>query len=197
MHIRTLRLFPYAAVFLLLTASVHAGAPASAPPSPSLYVSFIDQTSPNTFGPVVNRLDERRRGPIFAAAMQQSVQAGKLPPFVIINRDLSMPSTVLDEPKMPAGKSLVRIYLTQWSQTGLGGIADTEIVCRFYVEILRDRKVQNKLGPFFATAIENVDFALPQGLWSQYQGVALKAIDEMAAALTNDRDLRRLLAKRE
>ena len=174
-------LFP--SVFLLSTVSLQAGSPSSAHPAPSLYVSFIDQTSPNTFGPVVNRLDERRRGPIFAAAMQQSVQAGKLPPFVIINRDLSLPSTVVDEPKIPAGKALVRIYLTQWSQTRLGGSADTEIVCRFYVEILRAGLVRSKLGPFFARGTENVDFSLPEDLWTQYQGVALKAINDLAAAL--------------
>jgi hypothetical protein len=184
-------IFLRVALVALLPLTVEAGVTSKTPPPPSLYVSFIDQTSPQTGGPAVNRLDERRRGPIFAAALQQSVQAGKLPPISIINRDLSMPSTLLDEPKVPAGKTLARIYLTQWSQTRLGGIADTEILCRFYVDVVRDGQVKSKLGPFFASGTLNVDFPLPEDLWAQYQAVARKAIDNMALALTRHGDLRR------
>jgi hypothetical protein len=163
-------------------------APAKSPPSgvaPSpLYVSLIDQISPQTIGPAFNGLDERRRGPIFAAALQQSVRAGKLPPLLIINKDLSIPETVAGEPKVPAGQTLVRITLTQWAQTRQGGIADTEILCRFFVEILQDGRVKRKLGPFFASSpFDLVSVALPEDRWAQYQADALKAINDMAASL--------------
>jgi hypothetical protein len=178
------RFLPFLAA--LWVAPMPAGArtkPAPAAPAP-LYISLIDQLSLQTRGPASNGLEDRRQGPIFAAALQQGVKEGKLPPIVIVNRDLSIPATVLDEPKIPAGKTLVRIYLTQWSQTRLGGIADTEIVCRFFVEVLKDGRVTRKLGPFFAsTTYDRVSVALPEDRWAQYQGVALKAIEEMAAAL--------------
>ncbi len=147
-----------------------------------LYVSLIDQLPPQVDGPSFNGLDERRRGPIFAAAFRQVSKAGKLPPATIINRDLSLPATVPDEPKIPAGTRLVRIYLTQWSQTRLGGVADTRILCRFYVELLRDNRVEKKLGPFFAQPrFDTIQVVTPEDRWAQFQDAARVAIEEMAA----------------
>jgi hypothetical protein len=152
-------------------------------PRPPIHVSFIDQISPQ-FGPAINGLEERRRGPIFNAALQQVAQEGNLPPVVVINKDLSLPSTVLGEPKLAAGTQLVRIYLTQWSQSRLGGVADTEILCRFFVEIVRDGHVGKKLGPFFTRrTYDVVSVARPEDRWAQYQAAARAAIEEMAAAL--------------
>ncbi len=147
-------------------------------------VSLIDQLPPQTSGPAFNGLDERRRGPIFAAALRQVADEGKLPPVIVINRDLNIPATVPDEPKLPPGTRLVRIYLTEWSRTRLGGIADTEILCRFYVERLRDGRLEKKLGPFFAhKQYDVVTTATPQDVWAQYQEGARLAIEQMATAL--------------
>ena len=147
-------------------------------------VSLIDQLVPQINRPALNGLDERRRGPIFDAALQQVSQEGKLPPVLVINRDLSIPATVPDEPKLPAGTRLTRIYLTQWSQTRLGGYADTEILCRLYVDLVRNGRVEKKLGPFFAQKrYDTVTAVTPQDHWAQYQDSARIAIEEMAAAL--------------
>ena len=149
-----------------------------------LEVSLIDQLIPQVGRPAINGLDERRRGPIFNAALQQVSQEGKLPPVVVINRDLSLPATVADEPKVAATDQLVRIYLTQWSQTPLGGPADTEILCRFFVELVRGGRVEKKLGPFFARKRYDVVTAVtPEDRWAQYQAAARLAIEEMAGAL--------------
>ena len=173
-----------AAVSWLSQSMLQAGTPASkASAPPALYVSFIDRTSPQTKGPAINGLDERRRGPIFAAALQQCVQEGKLPRVIMVNKDLSVPSPVANERPVPAGKTLLRIYLTQWSHTLLGGIADTEILCRFDVEVLQDGRVKKKLGPFFAQDTFAPDFTSPQDRWAQFQKVALKAIRQMASAI--------------
>jgi hypothetical protein len=168
--------------------AVQAGPKSGHAPRPALYVSFIDQLPPQV-GPSINGLDERRRGPIFARALQQCVNAGKLPTLVVINPDLGLAQSLADEPKVPAGKTLLRIYLTQWSHTRSGGPADTEILCRFFAEVVRDGHVQKKLGPFFARKIYNVDIDTPEERWAQYQGVALAAINEMVPAL----DLRSVL----
>ena len=78
----------------------------------------------------------------------------------------------------------MRVYLTQWSRTRLGGIADTEILCRFSVERLRDGRVEEKLGPFFAhKRYDVVTTATPQDVWAQYQEAARLAIEQMATAL--------------
>ena len=163
---------------------------ASARPSikPPFYVSLIDQLPPQVAGPSINGLDERRRGPIFAAALRQASDAGKLPPVTMVNRDLSIPATTADEPKVQAGAPLVRIYLTQWSQTRLGGIADTRILCRFYVELRRDSRVEKKLGPFFAQPrFDMIRVVTPEDRWAQFQAAARMAIEEMAAALAKSR----------
>ncbi len=147
-------------------------------------VSLIDQLAPQTNGPAFNGLEERRRGTIFSAALRQVADEGKMPPVIVINRDLDIPSSVPDEPKLPSGTRLVRIYLTQWSRTRLGGVADTEILCRFYVERSRDGRVEEKLGPFFAhKRYDVVTTATPQDVWTQYQGAARSAIEQMAVAL--------------
>lgn len=172
--------------FLLLAvpASARPRQPPPSPPTP-LYVLFIDQLAPQGAGPAVNGLDERRRGPLFAAALQQVVREGEFPaPLTVINQDLSLPATVASEPKVPRGATLVRIYLTQWSQTAQGGVADTEVLCRFYVETLRGGRVTGELGPFFARQRLDVTGATqPQERWRQYQAAARQSLMQMAAAL--------------
>ena len=147
-------------------------------------MSLIDRLGPQGLGPAFQTLDERRRGPLFAAALAQVSQAGKLPPVTVVNRDLSLASAAPDERKLAAGTTLVRIYLTDWTQTRQGGPADTEILCRFYGEVLHDGQVERKLGPFFARRVFNTTTAArPQDRWEQFQAVARQAIEQLAAAL--------------
>lgn len=165
---------------LLAGARTSHGAKAEQP----LNVFFIDQIQPQFMRPAWNGIEERRRGPIFKVALEEAVRAGKLPPVNVINRDLSLQATQIEQPKVAPGEKVLRIYLTQWSQTRLGGVADTEILCRFFVEEVRDGKVTRKLGPFFARkTLDVVTLARPQDVWAQYQAAALEAIDEMAPAL--------------
>ena len=164
----------------------HAGAEPRhhAPPTQGLYVFLIDQLPPQGIGPSFNGLDERRHGPMFNDALQQAVHEGELPPLKVVNKDLSVPDTLASEPAVPRGATLVRVYLTQWAQTPLGGPADSEIFCRFYAELLRDGRVTQKLGPFFARQPLNAltpDRA--EDRWSQYRAVARKAIVQLARAL--------------
>ena len=172
------------AVFLLASTPLPA-APRAATP---LQISLIDQLLPQGTAPAFQGLDERRRGPIFAAALRQVSAEGKLPTLVIINRDLDLPATVPDEPKVAPETRWVRLYLTQWRQTPLGGIADTEILCRFFVELRRNGHLEKKLGPFFARKrFDTVTAVTPQDRWAQYQTVAKLAIEEMAVSLKNYR----------
>ena len=167
-----------------LPPGAHAEPARQAPPPRPLYVFLIDQLPPQGLGPSINGLDERRRGPMFNDALQQAVRDGKLPPIEVVNKDLSVPDTLASEPGAPRGATLVRIYLTQWEQTPLGGPADNEVFCRFYAEVLRDGHVTRKLGPFFARQPLNAltpDRA--EDRWSQYRAVARKAILQMAKAL--------------
>ena len=153
--------------------------PAACHQPPSLQVSLIDQLPPQGLGPSFQGLDERRRGPIFRAALREVGAEGRLPPVEIINRDLTLPATVADESPVAPGTRLVRIYLTQWSRTPLGGIADTEILCRFFVELRRDGRVEKKLGPFFARKeYDTVTSATPQDRWARFQAVAKLAVEE-------------------
>ena len=168
----------------LIVALVPVVAQARAKPLEPLDISLIDQLPPQVGGPAFNGLNERRRGPIFAAALRQVAAEGKLPPLTIINRDLTLPTTLADEPKAAPGALLVRITLTQWSQTRLGGIADTEVLCRFFVEVLRAGRVEKKLGPFFARKqYDTVTATTAPEFWAQYQASARQAIEQMAAAL--------------
>ena len=161
------------------------GGPGGQPP---IQASLIDQLPPQGNGPSFRGLDERRRGPIFNAALQQVVHAGRLPPVTLINPDLTLPATVADEPKLPPGTRLLRIYLTQWSESRLGGIADTEILCRFFVEVRRDGRVEKKLGPFFVRKpLDTLTAETPQDRWVQFQAAAKLAIEQMAAALGSSR----------
>ena len=173
-------------VFLPLAATTAAARPKNPPPAPGrLYVFFIDQLAPQGAGPAFNGLDERRRGPLFAAVLQQLSREGKLPASVfVINRDLSLPATLPEEPAVPAGATLARIYLTQWSQTALGGVADTEILCRCYVQVLRAGRATRELGPFFARQrYDPVTATLPEERQAQFQAAARQALEKMAAAL--------------
>ncbi len=152
--------------------------------APPLLVSLVDRLGPQGLGPAFQTLDERRRGPLFAAALAQVSQAGKLPPVTVINRDLSLASAAPDESELAAGTRLVRIYLTDWTQTRQGGSADSEILCRFYAEVRYDGRVERKLGPFFARrALDTTTAARPQDRWVQYQAVARQAIEQMAEML--------------
>ena len=170
--------------FVFLPPGARAEPKHPAPPPQPLHVFLIDQLPPQGLGPSLNGLDERRHGPLFNDALQQAVRDGKLPPIEVVNQDLSVPDTLASEPKVPKGATLLRIYLTQWEQTPLGGPADNEIFCRFYAEVVRAGRVTRKLGPFFARQPLNAltpDRA--EDRWSQYRAVARKAIVQMAKAL--------------
>ena len=163
---------------------VRAGPGRPAPSSQPLSVFLIDQLPPQGIGPAFNGLDERRRGPLFEGALQRVVRDGKLPPLKIINPDLSLIDTLASEPKVPAGATLVRIYLTQWERTRLGGPAENEIFCRFFAEIVHDGRVTQKLGPFFARQRFDQSAAdTAQQHWSQYQAVAAKAMAQLGTKL--------------
>ena len=149
-----------------------------------IQISLIDQLLPQGEGPSSQGLDERRRGSIFNAALQQVVHEGKLPPLMIVNPNLTIPATVADEPKLPPGTRLLRIYLTQWLETRFGGIADTEILCRFFVELRRDGRIEKKLGPFFVRKpLDTLTAETPQDRWAQFQAAAKLAIEKMAGTL--------------
>ena len=155
-----------------------------APAPQPLNVFLIDQLPPQGIGPAFNGLDERRRGPLFGDALQQAVRDGKLPQIKIINANLSLLETLSSEPKLPAGATLVRIYLTQWGRTPLGGPAESEILCRFFVEVAHDGCVTRKLGPFFARQVFDTSTAdTAQEHWAQYQAVAKKAAAQLGKAL--------------
>lgn len=158
--------------------------PASIRSAP-LTVFLVDQLRPQGMGPAVNGLGERRRGPLFIAALQQVRQADKLSPATVLNPDLSLPATESETPRTPPGATLVRITLTEWSETRLGGVADTEVLCRIFVQVLRDGEVVQSSGPFlgrhrfdFVTATTGV-----AERWEQFQIAARQAITEMLGAL--------------
>ena len=172
--------------FFLFTVFLLPPAVQARPPRPvptPWRVFLVDQLPTANLGPALNGLNERRRGPVFDAALQEVVREGKLPPVVVLNRDLSLPATVADEPPAPAGAPVLRIYLTQWSQTPLGGLADTEVLCRLFVEQRRDGKTTGKLGPFLARVRYDTTTATGRAdvRSAQFQAAAREAIEQMAA----------------
>lgn len=150
-------------------------------PAAPLYVFFLDQMPPQGAAPSINGLEERRRGPVFEAALRAASEAGGLPPVTVVNEDIHLPTTTMEKPKVPPGATLLRVFLTQWSNTRLGGFSDSELLCRFYVEVVRDGRTTAKLGPYLgripydATAATTADsrFAL-------FGTAARKGIDLMA-----------------
>ena len=121
---------------------------AFAAPRPPLYVHFIDQLPPQADAPSFNGLEERRRGPIFAEALQSASRAKELAPVIVTNPDIHLYSPKNDEANVPAGATLLRVYLTRWNSDGIGGFAVDEVRCRFFVEIVRDGRTVAKSGPF-------------------------------------------------
>lgn len=153
-------------------------------PAPPLYVFFLDQLSPQGAGPSINGLDERRRGPIFKGALQAAAHAGELPPVTVVNQDIDLPTTTVEKPKIPPGATLLRVFLTQWSNTRLGGFSDSELLCRFYVEVVRDGRTVAKLGPYLGrTQYDTTTTTTPEGRYALFGQAARKGIDLMARDL--------------
>ena len=79
---------------------------------------------------------------------------------------------------------MIRIFLTQWSQTSLGSAADTEILCRFFVVRVRDGQPISKLGPFLGRARYEVALVPRyQENLDTYRAAARRALEQLAAAL--------------
>ena len=164
--------------------AAHAGPERPAPSPRPLCVFLIDQLPPQGIGPAFNGLDERRRGPLFGEVLQRAARGGKLPPLGIVNPDLSLIDTLASESKVPADATLWRIYLTQWEKTPLSGPAQSEILCRLFVEVVHAGRVTQKLGPFFARQPFDTSTAdTAQQRWVQYQAVAAKAVAQMGRAM--------------
>ena len=150
----------------------------------ALYVSFLDQLPPQGVGPSINGLDERRRGPIFQSALNAASAAGELPRLVFVNRDISLPSTQAEEGPVPPGGTLVRIYLTQWSRTRLGGFATSEILCRIFAEVVRDGRRVKRLGPFLGReTYDQTTTATGSDRYAQFEKTARLAVDALARQL--------------
>lgn len=156
------------------------------PPRAPLYVFFLDQLPPQGAGPSVNGLDERRRGPVFAAALQAAAKAGDLPPVTVVNHDITLPTTRQEKPPLlPPNATLLRVYLTQWSNTSQGGFADSEILCRFFVEVVRDGRTVSKLGPYLGrTRYDTTGTATADDRYQQFGQAARAGIGQMARDLT-------------
>lgn len=151
---------------------------------PPLYVSFIDQLPAQGEFTQINGLDERRRGPLFQQALNAVVGAHELGPVVLINHNLSLPSTRSEEPPVPPGATLVRVYLTQWSNFGLGGYAADEVLCRIFVEVVRDGKTVAKLGPFLGrNPYTLTEMTTADGRYLVFRDAARIALGDMAHAL--------------
>ena len=149
-----------------------------------LYVSFIDQLPAQGEFVPINGLDERRRGPVFQQALNAVVGAHELAPVILINRNLSLPSTRAEEPPVPPGATLVRVYLTQWSNFGLGGYAVDEVLCRIFVEVVRDGKTVAKLGPFLGRNDYTLtEMTTADGRYLVFRDAARMALNDMARAL--------------
>lgn len=148
-----------------------------------LRFSLIDQLpSQGGAATAVNSIEERRRLATFDAALQDVVREGKLKPAVLINNEPDLRSGIGSEQPQPPGTLIVRIFLTQWSQTRLGGSADTEIVCRFRVEEMRDGHRVASLGPFFSRVHDDIALvpSSQDGL-ATYRTAARQALEQLAA----------------
>ncbi len=148
---------------------------------PPLYVFFLDQMTQPADAPSFNGLDERRRGPIFKGALQAVSDAGELPPVIVVNQDIDEPTTTAEKPKVPPGATLLRVFLTQWSNTRAGGFLESELLCRFYVEAMRDGKVTAKLGPYLGRMrYDTTLVTTPENRYAIFGQAARKGIDLMA-----------------
>ena len=148
---------------------------------PPLYVHFIDQTDTGGEGPAVNGLEARRRGPVFQAALDSAAKAKTLPPVRVTNADIHLYSPKSDEPRLPPGATLARVYLTQWSITRLGGFADAELLCRFFVEVVRDGHVIATPGPYLGRIrYDTTTTSTPEDRYRDFQDCARQAIDALA-----------------
>ncbi len=149
-----------------------------------LRFSLIDQLPPEVGSTAINSIEERRRLVVFNAALQTVVREGKLPSAELINNEPALRAGIDSERPQPPGTLITRIFLTQWSQTRLGGTADTEVLCRFFVEEVRDGHRVAKLGPFFSRV--NLNLALApryEEMLAIYRTAAVKALEQMAVKL--------------
>ena len=157
---------------------------ASAAARPPLYVHFIDQLSPEGDAPSINGLEERRRGPLFQEALQSASKAKELAPVIVTNPDIHLYSPKNDEANVPAGATLLRVYLTRWNADGIGGFAVDEVRCRFFVEVVRNGRTVAKSGPFLGRVSFSVSgMTTTQGRYEVFVNAARQAIDEMAHTL--------------
>ena len=149
-----------------------------------LHFSLIDQLPPEFGTTAFNSIEERRRFPVFGAALQDVVRAGKLPPAELINREVDLRAGITSEKPQPPGTLVIRVFLTQWAQTAIGGATNSETLCRFFVEEVRDGMRVAKLGPFFSRVPSNESLApLYQQRLATYQAAARVALTDLAAKL--------------
>lgn len=148
--------------------------------SETLHFSLIDQLPTS----VLNSLAERRRLAVFNAALQDVVREGRLPPAALINKEPELRSGIGSEIPQPPGTLIVRVFLTQWAETNLGGPADTEILCRVFVEEVRDKQRVAKFGPFFSRVRFDIASApLYKDRLATYQAAARDTLEQLATAL--------------
>lgn len=146
--------------------------------------SLIDQLPPQLNVTAINSIEERRRLATFDAALQDVVREGKLGRSELINNEAGLRSGTGSEKPQPAGTSVTRIFLTQWSQTALGNGADTEILCRFFAETMRDGQRIAKLGPFLGRTRYDVAFAPHyRDNLDAYRAAARDALEQLALSL--------------
>ena len=149
-----------------------------------VYFSFIDHLIPQGDGPAINGLDERRRGPAFERVLRAAADAGELPPVIMANKDISLPSTRYDERSVPSGATLIRLYLTQWCETRLGGFAVSEVQCRVFVEVVHAGRPVSKLGPYLGrTGYDMAEMTTSESRRLQFEAAARQAVDAMARGL--------------
>ena len=161
-------------VFVLLASSfiLHPSSSASPPRSP-LYVSFIDRLPPPSDGTLAG-LDEPQREAAFRAAVQAAAGTGELPPATVVNR----------EADVPMGATRLRVYLKQWANLRRVGVTETDVLCRFYVEVVRDGRPVLRLGPYAGiTNFEPTAMTAIQDRSVIFREAARRAISEMARAL--------------
>lgn len=151
-----------------------------------LHFSLIDQlpSQPITGATAFNSLEERRRLPVLDAALQDLVREGRLPGAILINKSAELRAGLSSEKPQRPGTVIVRIFVTQWAQSPLGGPADTEILCRMFVEEVRDGNRLAAFGPYLGRARREIALAAPaQNELRAYQAAAREALAQFAGRL--------------
>ena len=111
-------------------------------------------------------------------------KAKELGPVVVTNPDIHLYSSKSDEANVPAGATLLRVYLTRWATFGAGGFAEDEVQCRIFTEVVRSGRTVGKYGPFFGRVDYSVtEMTTAEGRYKVFRDAARAAIDEMARTL--------------